>query len=56
VWPKKNTTEWVTYDFDKPHAVSLSRVYWFDDGQWGGCRIPVAWKLFYKTDDGQCFL
>ena len=52
-WPKKNTTEWVTYDFDKPHSVSSSQVYWYDDGPWGGCRIPAAWKVYYKTEDGQ---
>jgi hypothetical protein len=52
-WPKKNTTEWVAYEFDKPHTVSSSNVYWFDDGPWGGCRIPAAWKIYYKTDDGQ---
>lgn len=52
-WPKKNTTEWVAYDFDKPHTVASSKVYWFDDGPWGGCRIPAAWNIYYKTDDGQ---
>ena len=52
-WPKKNTTEWVAYEFDKPHSVSSSQVYWFDDGPWGGCRIPAAWKILYKTEEGQ---
>ncbi len=50
-WPKKNTTEWVQYDFDSSHTVSESKVYWFDDGPWGGCRIPASWKLFYKKDN-----
>lgn len=49
-WPKKNTTEWVQYDFDSTYTVSESKVYWFDDGPWGGCRIPVSWKLYYKKD------
>ena len=49
-WPKKNTTEWVQYDFDSTYTVSESNVYWFDDGPWGGCRIPLAWKLYYKKD------
>ncbi|MEO5891335.1 MAG: glycoside hydrolase family 127 protein [Ferruginibacter sp.] len=49
-WPKKNTTEWVSYDFDKEHTVSSSKVYWYDDGPWGGCRIPAAWKIYYKKD------
>jgi DUF1680 family protein len=52
-WPKKNTTEWVAYEFDKPHTVSSSKVYWFDDSPWGGCRIPAAWKIYYKDENGQ---
>ena len=52
-WPKKNTTEWVMYTFDKPHTVASSQVYWYDDGPWGGCRIPAAWKIYYQTDDGK---
>jgi uncharacterized protein len=49
-WPKKDTTEWVIYDFNKEHSVSSSKVYWYDDGPWGGCRIPAAWKIYYKKD------
>jgi hypothetical protein len=49
-WPKKNTTEWVQYDFDSTYTISSSNVYWFDDGPWGGCRIPASWKLLYKKD------
>jgi hypothetical protein len=26
-------------------------VYWFDDGPWGGCRIPASWKLYYKKGE-----
>jgi uncharacterized protein len=47
-WPKNNTKEWVQYDFDKEHTVSQSQVYWYDDGPFGGCRIPASWKIFYK--------
>jgi uncharacterized protein len=50
-WPKKNTTEWVQYDFDSECTVSESGVYWFDDGPDGGCRIPASWRLFYKDGD-----
>jgi hypothetical protein len=46
-WPINNTWEWVQYDFDTLRTVSSSRVYWFDDGPFGGCRIPVAWELQY---------
>jgi hypothetical protein len=49
-WPKQNTTEFVQYDFDQPYTVSESKVYWFDDGPWGGCRIPASYKLYYKKD------
>lgn len=47
-WPKKNTTEFVQYDFATEKEVSESEVYWFDDGPWGGCRIPVSYKILYK--------
>jgi uncharacterized protein len=50
-WPKKDTTQWVQYDFEKPEAISSSKVYWFDDGPFGGCRIPAGWKLLYKKND-----
>ena len=50
-WPKKNSTEWVAYDFGKEQTVSSSKVYWYDDGPWGGCRIPAAWNLYYKKGD-----
>jgi DUF1680 family protein len=50
-WPKKNSLEWVQYDFDSPQTISSSSVYWYDDGPWGGCRIPVSWKLYYKKGE-----
>ena len=49
-WPRKGSSEWIQYDFSKQEKVSSAKVYWFDDGPWGGCRVPVSWKLFYKTD------
>lgn len=51
-WPKKNSTEWITYEFPKPTEVSSSTVYWFDDEPWGGCRVPQSWKLYYKDGQG----
>lgn len=51
-WPAKNTTEWLQYDFKEPATVSTSTVYWFDDGPWGGCRVPDSWKLYYKDASG----
>ncbi|NLU91115.1 glycoside hydrolase family 127 protein [Chitinophaga sp. Ak27] len=47
-WPAKGSSEWVQYDFDSAHTISRSKVYWYDDGPFGGCRIPTAWKLYYK--------
>ena len=48
-WPKNNSWEWVQYDFEKEETVSLSKVYWFDDGPFGGCRIPESWKIQYQS-------
>lgn len=50
-WPMKDTLQWVQYDFEKPSTVSSSNVYWFDDGPFGGCRIPAGWRLLYKQGD-----
>ncbi|WP_247651774.1 glycoside hydrolase family 127 protein [Chitinophaga eiseniae] len=47
-WPAKGSSEWVQYDFDSAHTISRTKVYWYDDGPFGGCRIPAAWKLYYK--------
>jgi hypothetical protein len=49
-WPKKNSKEWVQYDFSQEYTVSSSRVYWFDDGPWGGCRVPASWKIYYRKE------
>lgn len=52
-WPKKNTTEWISYDFAQEQTVSQSTVYWFDDAPWGGCRVPESWKIYYKNAAGE---
>ncbi len=52
-WPKKGTTEWVVYDFPQAQSVSTASVFWYDDGPWGGCRVPKAWKMYYRNDSGQ---
>lgn len=49
----KDTLQWVQYTFKKPATVSSTKVYWFDDGPWGGCRVPVSWKLLYQTQNGE---
>jgi DUF1680 family protein len=48
-WPDKDQWEWVQYDFEKPETISKTKVYWFDDGPDGGCRIPDEWELQYKS-------
>ncbi|HPT22178.1 MAG TPA: glycoside hydrolase family 127 protein, partial [Bacteroidales bacterium] len=50
-WPDKNKMEWVEYDFEKPEIISKTRVYWFDDGQGGGCRVPDDWEILYLNDN-----
>jgi hypothetical protein len=50
-WPKKNSTEWVQYDFAAPTTVSETSVYWFDDTGQGECRIPRGWRVLYKRGD-----
>lgn len=51
-WPKQGTTEWITYEFPKPTSVSTATVHWFDDGPWGGCRVPQGWTIYYKDASG----
>jgi len=46
-WPDKDQSEWVEYDFEKPETVSKTKVYWFDDGPEGGCRVPDSWEILY---------
>ncbi|MEZ5012238.1 MAG: hypothetical protein R2744_11965 [Bacteroidales bacterium] len=48
-WPDNNRWEYIQYDFEKPETISSSRVYWFDDGPDGGCRIPAQWELLYRN-------
>lgn len=50
-WPSKNSSEYIQYDFNSAQTVSESKVYWYDDEPWGGCRIPASYKLLYKKGD-----
>lgn len=49
-WPRKGTSEWVSYEFDAPTRVSGVEVYWFDDTGRGECRLPASWRLEAKVD------
>ena len=51
-WPKKNTTEWITYTFPEAKEVKSCTVYWYDDQPWGGCKVPDSWKLYYQDASG----
>jgi len=48
-WPEKDKWEWIEYDFEKPVTISKTKVYWFDDGPNGGCRIPDEWEILYLS-------
>ena len=50
-WPKKGTTEWVEYAFQKPSSVSSAELYWFDDTGDGEVRVPATWKILYREGD-----
>ena len=50
-WPKKDSIEWVQYDFPAPATVSEASVYWFDDTGQGGCRVPRSWRVLYMRGD-----
>lgn len=52
-WPKNSSTEWIAYEFPQASTVQSATVYWFDDGPWGGCRVPKAWRMFYKDAGGK---
>lgn len=52
-WPEKGSLQTVEYEFPHATEVSSSSVFWYDDGPWGGCRVPVWWKLHYRDADGQ---
>lgn len=51
-WPHKGTTEWVQYQFPKAERIQAIRASWFDDTGSGECRLPVSWRVLYKTGQG----
>lgn len=52
-WPKKGSTEWISYTFKEAAEVKSCTVYWFDDQPWGGCSVPKSWKIYYKDNNGE---
>ena len=51
-WPKQASTEWITYEFPTVSTIQSSTVWWFDDGPWGGCRVPKSWNVYYRDEQG----
>jgi len=52
-WPKNSTTEWLGYEFPQVSKVQSATVYWYDDGPWGGCRVPQSWRILYQDAQGE---
>ena len=52
-WPKEGTTEWVSYEFPEMKSISSCSVFWYDDGPWGGCRVPQSWRILYRNSNGK---
>ena len=50
-WSKNSSTEWLAYEFAEEATVQSATVYWYDDGPWGGCRVPASWKIYYKNEN-----
>ncbi len=50
-WAHQGTREWVQYDFPREQEVAESAVYWYDDGEEGGCRVPQSWRVLIRKGD-----
>lgn len=50
--PSRGTIEWILRITLRNIAASAT-VYWFDDAPWGGCRVPKAWRIYYKDTAGE---
>jgi len=48
-WPRRGGQEWIAAEFAAPRECSRVVVYWFDDTGVGQCRVPAAWRLFYRS-------
>ena len=51
-WNHRGTTEWVEAEFAAAREVSRVALYWFDDRDGGGCRVPARWRLLARHDGG----
>jgi hypothetical protein len=48
-WPRKGTTESLTYELDAPAELEGVDVYWFEDEGRGECRVPAAWRCLVRV-------
>ncbi len=51
-WPEKGGKQWVEYVFPEKRKISVSRVFWFDDGPSGGCRVPKSYEILWFDNGG----
>lgn len=51
-WPHKGTTEWIQFEWGEKHELSGVQVYWFDDTGRGECHLPKAWRVLFRTPQG----
>nr|HPR33441.1 glycoside hydrolase family 127 protein [Prolixibacteraceae bacterium] len=53
-WHKNDPSNWVEYRFEKPVALTQSKVYWLElDHYEGNYRMPASWDLQYKNENGE---
>lgn len=52
-WPAIGASLWIEYRFPNVATVESVRIFWFDDRDYGSCRVPESWKLFYLDEDDQ---
>jgi hypothetical protein len=50
-WNHRGTREWVQYDFPSTRRVGSVSVYWYDDGEEEGCRVPRSWRLLTRRGE-----
>lgn len=49
---QKGSDEWVEYQFRHTQTVSRIDVFWFEDDEEDGVRVPEQWRLLYQ-DHGE---
>jgi uncharacterized protein len=49
-WPRRGSSEWVEYAFEKRSTIARIGVYWFDDVGRGQVCVPASWRVLYKSD------